>query len=690
MMRLRALTAAAAALCLSAAPQGGAQQTRDLEIVPGSSGSPDPAASRFRIPRSYAVVIGISEYQHLPANEHLKYAHRDAEEMYSVLISREGGNFRPENVHRLVGQKATLANIRHELDTWLPSVAKEDDRVLVYYAGHGFADRRGYLTPFDFKRSAPDATGYSMEDFGRAMGALPSRWKVLLVDACHSGAIVPDAGAEELNRQIFGLSRSTFLLTASRDRERSFEHRDWGGGHGIFTYYVIRGLEGAADEDRDTIVTADELAEYVRRNVREATGARQNPTSERGSFDPRMPLAYVPGNVAPEPPKAKFGSLVLVSNMDEVEVFLNGKSVGIVARDTPLRLPGLPPGLHTIQGSRSGYEPDGPREEMVYPGQETTVTIRITTVRRRDRRSSGLLREGIVFYTRGGWENYLRAARLFRGALDQDPGDDRAALYLARAFRALYEMPQARRYFERAVEIDPNSLDGRVDLAGTLLDLGDTDEAIRQLNHVLRFQPDHVTACYLLAQAYRIKEHYPEAIEAAQRAVRAAASVAEPHFWLAEGLRMTGKLEEARSEYLSYLRLSDFDSGVTGNLNYYVLGFLIGRGKKKRAAQQDIWKDLRSLAYLGVCDCERLLSRFDTALEACRTALHYDPGDPYIHYVLGLCYVQDYNRSLEKGVLAAARKHFRTVLDINPEMIEAGRARHYLNSIQAALLRGTE
>jgi uncharacterized caspase-like protein len=38
-----------------------------------------------------------------------------------------------------------------------------------------------------------------------------------------------------------------FSLTASRDRERSFESADWGGGHGIFTYYVVKGLEGAAD-----------------------------------------------------------------------------------------------------------------------------------------------------------------------------------------------------------------------------------------------------------------------------------------------------------------------------------------------------------------------------------------------------------------------------------------------------------
>ena len=42
--------------------------------------------------------------------------------IYSILISTEGGNFRAENVHKLVGAKATLAGLRHELEEWLPSV----------------------------------------------------------------------------------------------------------------------------------------------------------------------------------------------------------------------------------------------------------------------------------------------------------------------------------------------------------------------------------------------------------------------------------------------------------------------------------------------------------------------------------------------------------------------------------------
>src|SRR5262249_58068880 len=92
----------------------------------------------LRIPRSYALVVGIANYQNLTAAQQLQFPERDAESIYSILISTEGGNFRAENVHKLVGAKATLAGLRHELEEWLPSVAKDDDRVLIYFAGHGF------------------------------------------------------------------------------------------------------------------------------------------------------------------------------------------------------------------------------------------------------------------------------------------------------------------------------------------------------------------------------------------------------------------------------------------------------------------------------------------------------------------------------------------------------------------------
>ena len=275
-------TASCFAIALTAFGQS---KSRDLKYEENR-----PAVTSATIPRGYALIVGVAGYKNLPASAQLEYSERDADSIYSILISPEGGNFRAENVHRLTGAKATLANIKQELEGWLPSVAKEDDRVFVYFAGHGFVQGgRAYLAPYDLDPKNIAGTGYPMDTLGSVAGSkIKSKWKVLVTDSCHSGAITPDADALAYNRSLLDLSRSMFSLTASRDRERSFESKDWGGGHGIFTYYVVKGLEGAADENGDGIVTADELADYARRNVREATMGMQNPTSDRGSFDPKM------------------------------------------------------------------------------------------------------------------------------------------------------------------------------------------------------------------------------------------------------------------------------------------------------------------------------------------------------------------------------------------------------------------
>ena len=81
-------------------------------------------------------------------------------------------------------------------------------------------------------------------------------------------------------------------------------------------------------------------------NVRLATEGRQNPTSERGSFDRNMVLAYNPSRVkGANLPAPQFGNLIIETNMDGVEVWVDGKSAGVVNKGAALRLPGISPGV---------------------------------------------------------------------------------------------------------------------------------------------------------------------------------------------------------------------------------------------------------------------------------------------------------------------------------------------------------
>ena len=145
-MRLPCLLLSAfplAALAL-AQTQPPAKQQRDikLEKIDGP-GTPANAPAH-----SYAVIVGVSKYPKLEGKFQLSFPERDAQSIYTALISPEGGNFKAENIKFLTGPKATLAGIRQEIGTWLPSVAKGDDRVVIYFAGHGFIfEGKGYRDP---------------------------------------------------------------------------------------------------------------------------------------------------------------------------------------------------------------------------------------------------------------------------------------------------------------------------------------------------------------------------------------------------------------------------------------------------------------------------------------------------------------------------------------------------------------
>ena len=80
--------------------------------------------AEVKVPRGYAVIIGVATYKNLDPKNNLQFPERDAQSIYDVLISQEGGNFAPENVRKLIGPQATTKNLHDTLENWLPSVAK--------------------------------------------------------------------------------------------------------------------------------------------------------------------------------------------------------------------------------------------------------------------------------------------------------------------------------------------------------------------------------------------------------------------------------------------------------------------------------------------------------------------------------------------------------------------------------------
>lgn len=301
----------------------------DIEMTEEENINPsDHAQNRgfsVELPDSYdtyvdrwAIMIGVSKYKHESLN--LKYADRDAEEFYKLMLSPIGGNFKPDHIVKLINHEATTANVTKALRSFLKKPGRED-LVIIYFACHGSPDfdRPGnvYLLTHDTDPNDIAGTALPMREIDLSLREnLLSERVVILADTCHSAAIGGGIGRRGttnstalVNRYLKEVSTTRggiALLTSAEAAEVSFEDARWGGGHGVFTHYLLRGMQGEADLNQNGFVTIGELFEYVRAKVQEDTEYRQHPSIGTNPYDRELPLAITfPNNenteTSPEP-----------------------------------------------------------------------------------------------------------------------------------------------------------------------------------------------------------------------------------------------------------------------------------------------------------------------------------------------------------------------------------------------------
>jgi len=267
---------------------------------------PQPAPDRW------AVVIGAGTYESAQIPR-LRYSVRDAEVIAETLIGV--GGFKKEHVLVLTDsaeRKPSLKNIKWALGTFLARSAKKDDTVLIFFAGHGASEidpsgleRDGfakYLVPIDADPDDLYSTALPMDELQTVFSRIEAERVIAFLDTCYSGAAggrtfaskktratnVDDLFLERVTR-----SKGRALVTAARPNEVSVELPEL--GHGLFTYYLIQALKGTADLDRDSVVTLQELYQYVEQEVSRKSrqvGANQHPVM-KGELEGILPLVKV-------------------------------------------------------------------------------------------------------------------------------------------------------------------------------------------------------------------------------------------------------------------------------------------------------------------------------------------------------------------------------------------------------------
>jgi len=252
----------------------------------------------------WAVVVGVNEYAHIRP---LRFAVNDAKAFYRHLVERLG--IPEENVTLLLDEQADLTRLRSVLGTQLKNCAGEDDMVILYFAGHGATERdvmspdgdglEKYLLPHGAELDDLYASALPMREIRHVFNRIRSERLVFIVDSCYSGAsggrTVSLAGLRASISDAFleriASGRGRVILSASGANEVSEEKESL--GHGVFTYYLLEGLQGKADADGDGLVTVDEAYGYVSRYVPEATGYEQHPL-KKGSVEGRLVIGIRP------------------------------------------------------------------------------------------------------------------------------------------------------------------------------------------------------------------------------------------------------------------------------------------------------------------------------------------------------------------------------------------------------------
>ncbi|MBN3923037.1 caspase family protein [Nostoc sp. NMS4] len=223
-----------------------------------------------------ALLIGISDYEAglnpLPASV------KDMQAIAKVLHHPEMGDFAQTDIQKL--ENPDPQKMQEAIET-LFSNRQKDDLVVLYFSGHGIKDESGNLylaTCLTRKNSQGQiikSTSVPASFIHDIMNNSRCKRQVIILDCCFSGAFAQgwsakDDGSVDIQTQLGGEGR--VVLTSSTSTQYSFQQQ--GDNLSTYTRYLIEGIEtGAADLGNDGAISVDELHEYAKKKVKEATPA---------------------------------------------------------------------------------------------------------------------------------------------------------------------------------------------------------------------------------------------------------------------------------------------------------------------------------------------------------------------------------------------------------------------------------
>ena len=246
----------------------------------------DPSNMRSKSNKNrVALIIGIEKYEQAPP---ASYANLDATYFYEY--ARKGFGVSKSNMMLLVDEDANLIKSLGIISKWLPGkVVKNQTELIIFFAGHGLASNDGKELYFLTQDSDPDLltrTALSRTELFKEILSLEPKSVTMFMDTCYSGISRDEEVLLASARPIRiaaddqdGVPDNFTIFTASQLDQISSGLKE--ASHGIFSYYLMKGLEGKADANKDKQITNGELLAYMDQNVSQKAselGRQQNPS----------------------------------------------------------------------------------------------------------------------------------------------------------------------------------------------------------------------------------------------------------------------------------------------------------------------------------------------------------------------------------------------------------------------------
>lgn len=209
----------------------------------------------------YSVLVGVSDYKNISGKDDLKYADDDVLMFYSFLTNDL--HISESNILVLTNQMASYNNIIKAVNITFKK-AKKEDTVIFYFSGHG---DDGKLLPYDFDGVN---NGLSFAKIAALFSSCASETKLIFADACRIGGLKP-----RRNETVNTITDRIIAMVSCKANENSIEYGSI--QRGFFSYFLLEGLRGKADLNKDRKITITELHLYVKKNVSKVSRNTQDP-----------------------------------------------------------------------------------------------------------------------------------------------------------------------------------------------------------------------------------------------------------------------------------------------------------------------------------------------------------------------------------------------------------------------------